>query len=48
MTSSTTLTPFACTNDFESSTIQNQEGENNEYIDINYMVKAQLIIESQV
>jgi hypothetical protein len=26
---------------------QNQEGESNEYIDVNYMVKAQSIIESQ-
>jgi hypothetical protein len=44
----TTSTPYAGTNDFESRTTQNQEGENDEYMDINYMVKAQSIIESQV
>jgi hypothetical protein len=43
MTSSTTSTPFVGTNDFESRTTQNQEGENDEYMDINYMVKAQSI-----
>jgi hypothetical protein len=48
MTSSTTSTPFAGINDFESRTTQNQEGENDEYMDINYMVKAQSIIEYQV
>ena len=42
-----TTTPYAGTNDFESRTTQNQEGENDEYMDINYMVKAQSIIESQ-
>jgi hypothetical protein len=47
MTSSTTSTPFVGTNNFESRTTQNQEGENDEYMDINYMVKAQSIIESQ-
>jgi hypothetical protein len=47
MTSSTTSTPYAGTNNFESSTTQNQEGENDEYMDVNYMVKAQLIIDSQ-
>jgi hypothetical protein len=47
MTSSTTSTPFAGANDFESRTTQNQEGKNDEYMDINYMVKAQSIIESQ-
>jgi hypothetical protein len=26
---------------------QNQEGKNDEYMDVNYMVKAQSIIESQ-
>jgi hypothetical protein len=31
-------------NDFESKTTQNQEVENDEYRDINYMVKAQSII----
>jgi hypothetical protein len=43
VTSSSTSTPFAGTNDFESRTTQNQEGENDEYMDINYMVKAQSI-----
>jgi hypothetical protein len=47
MTSSTTLTPFVGTNDFELKTTQNQEEENDEYMDVNYMVKAQSIIESQ-
>jgi hypothetical protein len=42
MASSTTSTPFAGTNDFESRTTQNQEGENDEYMD-----DAQSIIESQ-
>jgi hypothetical protein len=46
-TSSTTLTPFAGTNNFETRTTQNQEGKNDEYMDINYIVKAQSIIESQ-
>jgi hypothetical protein len=36
-TSSTTTTPYASTNDSESRTTQNQEGENDEYMDINYM-----------
>jgi hypothetical protein len=45
--SSTTSTPYANTNDFESRTTQNQEGENDEYMDVNYMVKAQSIIDSQ-
>jgi hypothetical protein len=40
MTSSTTSTPFVGTNDFESRTTQNQEGENDEYMNINYIVKA--------
>jgi hypothetical protein len=47
MTSSTTSTPFAGTNDFELRTTQNQERQNNEYMDVRYMVKAQSIIESQ-
>jgi hypothetical protein len=47
MTSSTTSTPFASTNDFESRTTQSQEGKNDKYMYINYMVKAQSIIESQ-
>ena len=47
MTSSTTSTPLAVTNDFESRMTQNQEGENDDYMDINYMVKVQSIIESQ-
>jgi hypothetical protein len=38
--SSTTLTHFAGTNDFESRTTQNQEGENDEYMNVNYIVKA--------
>jgi hypothetical protein len=46
-TSSTTSTPYAGTNDFESRTTQNQKGENDEYMDVNYMVKAQSIIDSQ-
>jgi hypothetical protein len=40
MTSSTTSTPFAGTNNFESRATQNQEEENHEYMDVNYMVKA--------
>jgi hypothetical protein len=44
MTSSTTSTPFAGTNDFESKTTQTQEVQNDEYMDINYMIKAQSII----
>jgi hypothetical protein len=44
MTSSTTSTTFAGTNEFESRTTQNQEGENDEYLDVNYMVKAHSII----
>jgi hypothetical protein len=32
--------PYVGTNNFESRTTQNQEGENDEYMDINYMVKA--------
>jgi hypothetical protein len=47
MTSSTTSTPLAVTNDFESWMTQNQEGENDDYMDINYMVKVQSIVESQ-
>jgi hypothetical protein len=47
VTSSTTSTPSVGTNDFESRTTQNQEGDNDEYMDVNYMVKAQSIIESQ-
>jgi hypothetical protein len=43
----TTSTPFVGINNFELRTIQNQEGENDEYMDINYMVKAQSNIESQ-
>jgi hypothetical protein len=46
-TSSTTSTPFAGTNDFESRMTQNKEGENDEYMDVFYMVNAQSIIESQ-
>jgi hypothetical protein len=46
-TSNTTLTAYADTNDFESRTTQNQEGENDEYMDVNYMVKAKSIIDSQ-
>jgi hypothetical protein len=42
-----TTTPDASTNYFESRTTQNQEGENDEYMDVNYMVKAQSMIESQ-
>jgi hypothetical protein len=40
MTSSTTSTLFVGTNDFESRKSQNQ-GENDEYMDVNYVVKAQ-------
>jgi hypothetical protein len=47
MISSTTSTPFTGINEFELRTNQNQEGENDEYMDLNYMVKAQSIIESQ-
>jgi hypothetical protein len=46
-TSSTTSTPFVGTNDFELMTTQNQEGKNDEYMDVNNIVKAQSIIESQ-
>jgi hypothetical protein len=46
-TPNTISTPYTGTNDFESRTNQNQEGENDEYMDINYMVKAQSIIDSQ-
>jgi hypothetical protein len=41
MTSSTTSTLFVGTNNFDSRKTQNQEGENDEYMDVNYMVKAQ-------
>jgi hypothetical protein len=44
MTSNTTSTPFAGTNDFKSRMTQNQERENDEYMDVCYMVKAQSII----
>ena len=37
----------AGTNYFESRTTQNQGGKNDEYMYINYMIKAQSIIESQ-
>jgi hypothetical protein len=37
----TTSTPFVGTNGFESRTTQNKEWENDEYMDVNYMVKAQ-------
>jgi hypothetical protein len=43
----TTSTPFTNTNDFESRMTQNQKGENDEYMDVNFMVKAQSITESQ-
>jgi hypothetical protein len=43
-----TTTPYAGTNYFESRTTQNQEGENDEYMDVNYMVNAQSIIESKL
>jgi hypothetical protein len=46
-TSSTTSIPFAGTNDFESRTTQNQEGENDGYMNVCYMVKVQSIIYSQ-
>jgi hypothetical protein len=42
-----TTTPYAGTNNFESRTTQNQERENDEYMDVNSMVKAQSIMESQ-
>jgi hypothetical protein len=32
---------------FSLQTTQNQEGDNDEYIDVNYMDKAQSIIESR-
>jgi hypothetical protein len=35
-----TTTPDAGTNYFESRTTQNKDGEYDEYMDINYMVKA--------
>lgn len=34
-------------NDFKSRTTQNQEGENDEYMDVNNMAKTQSIINSQ-
>jgi hypothetical protein len=40
MTSNTTTTPYADTNDFESRTTQNQERENDEYMYVNNMVKV--------
>jgi hypothetical protein len=43
-----TTTPYAGTNYFESRTTQNQEGENDEYMDVNYVVNAQSIIESKL
>jgi hypothetical protein len=43
MTSSTTSTPF---DDFELRMTQNQERQNDEYMNVNYMVKVQSIIES--
>jgi hypothetical protein len=46
-TSSTTSTPYAGTNDFKSRPTQNQEGENDEYMDVNNMAKTQSIINSQ-
>jgi hypothetical protein len=42
-----TTTPYAGTNNFESRTTQNQEGENHENMNINYMVKAPSIMEPQ-
>jgi hypothetical protein len=47
MMSRPTTTPYAGTKYFESRTTQNQEGDNDEYMDVNYMVKAQSMIESQ-
>jgi hypothetical protein len=41
-------TPCAGTNYFESRTTQNQKGQNDKYMDVNYMVKSQSMIESQV
>jgi hypothetical protein len=41
------INTFARTNDFELRTTQNQERQNDEYMDVNYMVKAQSFIESQ-
>jgi hypothetical protein len=42
-----TTTPYAGTNNFESRTTQNQEGDNDEYMGVNYMAKAQSIIDFQ-
>jgi hypothetical protein len=42
-----TTNPYARTNYFDSRTTQNQEGENDEYMNVNYMVEAQPMIESQ-
>jgi hypothetical protein len=44
---SRTITPDAGTNYFKLRMTQNQEGENDEYMKINYVVKVQSIIESQ-
>jgi hypothetical protein len=35
-----TTTPYSGTNNFESRTTQNQEEENDEFMDVNYIVKA--------
>jgi hypothetical protein len=48
MMSRSTTTPYACTNNFESRTTQNQEGEIDEYMGVNYMVKAQSMISSKL
>jgi hypothetical protein len=45
--SRTTTTTSASINNFESRTTQNQEGENDEDMDTNYMIKAESMIESQ-
>jgi hypothetical protein len=47
MMSRPTTTPDVGTNYFGSRMTENQEGENDEYMDVNYMFKAQSFIESQ-
>jgi hypothetical protein len=39
-----TTIPYASTKNFESRKTQNQEGENDEYMDLNYMVNAQSML----
>jgi hypothetical protein len=47
MMSRPTTPPYAGINIFESRRTQNQEGENDQYLGINYMLKSQSMIEFQ-